>query len=257
MATCTITSTINHSGTKYKFGPDKRIEMCIYCITNKSNGKIYVGQSRKKVVNRWRSHLNKSGSGTSLIKNTIRKNGINMFEFKVIDFCESIEQLDYKEQFYISLLNTISPDGYNLCNGGSNGRVFSNESKMKMKISALRRRNIEISAKDIRLSMSKEEKELRKSNGIQKMKKSKLGVKSKIKGRKLSSEHIEKIAKSKTGKEISKKWKKIISSDGIIFNSLKECIQTIGCNKTTLSKHLSGKLKTIYGKSYKYMIKEV
>jgi len=89
------------------------------------------------------------------------------------------------------------------------------------------------------------------------MRKTKLGIKSKIKGRKLSNEHVEKMRKTKTGKEIPKKWKKIISSDGIVFHSLKECFQALGCNKATLSKHLSGKLKTIYGKSYKYMIGEV
>jgi group I intron endonuclease len=41
----------------------------------------------------------------------------------------SMDELNAREQFWISDLNSLAPNGYNLCSGGMNGRISSEETK--------------------------------------------------------------------------------------------------------------------------------
>lgn len=94
----------------------------IYCITNKINGKCYVGQSIN-ITERWKSHRSrpfnpKASQYDSPFYRAIRKYGINNFIFTVLEEC-SKEELDEREKFWIKKLNSYD-DGYNLTSGGSN-----------------------------------------------------------------------------------------------------------------------------------------
>ena len=91
----------------------------IYLITNKINGKQYVGQTLRNDINdRWKQHFNKKAIGRCL-KSDYLKYGIENFNFTIICICFD----DYCNKFekeYIQKFNTISPNGYNLSEGGSN-----------------------------------------------------------------------------------------------------------------------------------------
>ena len=91
----------------------------IYKIVNLVNGKIYVGQSIN-IQKRWYQHksdYNKEG-GCPILYAAIRKYGIENFSFEVIEEC-SLELLDEKEKYWISQMNTLNPNGYNIALGGA------------------------------------------------------------------------------------------------------------------------------------------
>lgn len=106
--------------------------MIIYLITNKVNGKQYVGQTIHTLNERWANHCSKN-SGCVALKHAIDKYGKNMFDKVVIDTASSQEELDEKEKFWIKALNTMSPNGYNLTSGGEHA-VFSDEVKEKLRV---------------------------------------------------------------------------------------------------------------------------
>ena len=98
----------------------------IYKITNLINGKMYIGQTTKLYINnRWCEHKNNARNGErSYLYNAIRKYGENNFEFKVLLSKIPIDKLDFYEQLWIKKLNTRSPNGYNLTDGGGGTRGF-------------------------------------------------------------------------------------------------------------------------------------
>lgn len=87
----------------------------IYKITNKINGKFYIGQSID-IKRRFIEHKTPHGTMTS-IKLAIKKYGKENFSFEIIEECE-VEQLDEKEIYWIEKLNPI----YNRCSGGSGSK---------------------------------------------------------------------------------------------------------------------------------------
>lgn len=85
----------------------------IYKITNKINGKSYIGQS-KHIKRRWREHIN--GLENSVISAAIKKYGEENFIFEILELC-SIEELNNREIYYIDKFKTYG-DGYNMTTGG-------------------------------------------------------------------------------------------------------------------------------------------
>lgn len=105
----------------------------VYILRCKVNTKMYIGISHV-IRSRISQHLK---GKTQLIHRALAKYGINSFDVYVhymIDSTED-ERLLYEEQL-IKNMNTISPNGYNICSKGNSGigRVHSNETKMKMSI---------------------------------------------------------------------------------------------------------------------------
>lgn len=97
----------------------------IYKITNKVNGKVYVGQSID-IIDRWKQHYYKAFNSkevafNSAIHSAFRKYGIENFELEVIEEC-SAEELDEKEKFWVKEFNSLSPNGYNILSGGQFSR---------------------------------------------------------------------------------------------------------------------------------------
>ena len=94
----------------------------IYKVVNKSNGKIYIGQSIN-IANRWYKHRNnpfnpESKQYNSKFYRAIRKYGIDNFEFSVLEECAR-EALDERECYWIDYYKSYdSENGYNLTKGG-------------------------------------------------------------------------------------------------------------------------------------------
>lgn len=86
----------------------------IYKITNKNNGKVYIGQSAN-VERRISEHKQKR---SMTIDDYINVLGKENFDFEIIEEC-SLDELDQKEQEYIAKYNSAQ-EGYNCQLGGSN-----------------------------------------------------------------------------------------------------------------------------------------
>lgn len=94
----------------------------IYVVTNKINGKQYIGQSNN-ILRRWYEHRNKSMNPkrkdefNSIFYAAIREYGLENFEIKILEEC-SEEELNDRESYWISKLDTFY-DGYNNDFGGN------------------------------------------------------------------------------------------------------------------------------------------
>jgi hypothetical protein len=111
----------------------------IYLIRNKENGKCYVGQAMKEIgkINRkwgtngrWKSHLREAKNTEEkgqkdhcvLLNQAIRKYGKDAFEVSTLCECNTIEDMNIKENEYIQQYKSLVPHGYNLNYGGSRGK---------------------------------------------------------------------------------------------------------------------------------------
>lgn len=109
--------------------------MIVYKITNNINNKVYIGQTVGSLKKRWISHYNSSKSThRSAIRSAIKKYGKDNFEIKVIARCESEDELDHRETYYIKLFNSLAPNGYNLVSGGNANKHVSEETRARMSI---------------------------------------------------------------------------------------------------------------------------
>jgi len=105
---------------------------CIYCAKNIVNNKCYIGQTIHTMIIRRKDHEKDSLNGSKICFHlALAKHGFNNFEwFTIYDDLED-DELDLYERAAIRNLNTLSPSGYNLMDGGSPGK-HSEETKQKI-----------------------------------------------------------------------------------------------------------------------------
>lgn len=103
----------------------------IYLITNKVNGKRYIG-SAVDIPSRWRVHtyhLRKGDHHSKHMQSAWNKYGADGFEFTVLEYCD-VDQLLIIEQRY---LDSVAPEyNTNKIAGSLIGYRFSDEQKSKM-----------------------------------------------------------------------------------------------------------------------------
>lgn len=107
----------------------------IYKITNKVNGKCYIGQSND-INRRWRQELSPNAKLNPHLARAFEKYGTDNFEFEIIEECQR-ELLNEREQFWINLYNSTDKNfGYNKTLGGDGnlGRHFIMSEEQKEKI---------------------------------------------------------------------------------------------------------------------------
>lgn len=90
----------------------------IYVITNKVNGKQYVGQTISTLSSRWSGHKCDARRKDNAIACAILKYSPENFEIEAIEENIPYSQLDEREIEYIKKYNTVSPKGYNISYGG-------------------------------------------------------------------------------------------------------------------------------------------
>ena len=110
-------------------------------LTNKVNGKRYIGQSQQEdVKRRWSAYNNvkKKSIGTVLYR-ALLKYKTESFKFQIICVCFN-EDCNKYEVEYIKKYNSMTPNGYNMQDGGTNPLatcrkkiVLSEEQREKMK----------------------------------------------------------------------------------------------------------------------------
>lgn len=108
----------------------------IYLVTNKENGKLYVGKTVRSIEDRMSRHYFQPSD--SYLHRAMRKHGRDAFVSKVIDTAETNEEANEKEKLWIRKLNSVSPSGYNLTLGGDGmaGLHPSEETRAKLKEAA-------------------------------------------------------------------------------------------------------------------------
>lgn len=96
----------------------------IYMITNKINGKQYVGKTNNTVQERWKEHCidsKKFRCNKRPLYDAMNKYGIENFSIQILEEC-SWEEASLKEIYWIGKLDTYQ-NGYNATLGGD-GKVL-------------------------------------------------------------------------------------------------------------------------------------
>ena len=97
----------------------------IYSITNKLNGKVYIGKS-VNIHKRWENHINRSvqDNPKCVIHKAIKKYGVNNFIFEIVEVTESVELINEREIYWIDHYQTyLKARGYNRTMGGDGGKL--------------------------------------------------------------------------------------------------------------------------------------
>lgn len=123
----------------------------VYKIVNKLNNKVYVGQSIN-IKSRFQSHKDTLKTKYNHpLYNSIRKYGLDNFEFIILEEINNVLLLDEREQYWIEYYKSYDSNyGYNLMRLAQ--RAFhSDETKNKMSVLARER----MKNKDLRAKISK------------------------------------------------------------------------------------------------------
>lgn len=107
------------------------MKKAIYKITNLINGKCYIGQSVHPDKRFWQ-HCNnaKNQKDNYPIHKAIHKYGESNFSFEILEWTEDY---DNRERELIQYYNSLSPNGYNVAEGGPNP-VMIGENNFKNKV---------------------------------------------------------------------------------------------------------------------------
>ena len=170
----------------------------IYKITNKTNGKVYIG-SAVNLFTRWRGHKSELRRGKHInkhLQNAWNKDGEQNFLFEIVEEVQERENLIEREQRYIDILN---PE-YNICKfAGSNlGRRLSEETRQKMSEARKGEKHPNFGK-----HLSEETR--------QKISQSRIGEKHPNFGKHCSEETRQKISEANKGKHLSKETRQKMS----------------------------------------------
>jgi group I intron endonuclease len=244
--------------------------MWIYKITNKINGKAYVGRTKCARVNdRWKTHKSpKSGRGVSAIKEAILKYGVDNFVFETLIKASSEDELALLEAQTIQKLNTMAPHGYNLTSGGENYKRSPLAKRGGFKKGHVPW-NKGLDSSDPRVArMVKTGKDASAfgnsyRKGVKHSEETKKKISEMQKGRILSEETKKKMSDSHMGKTHSEEAKANMSKSrdkqkisikcletGQIFSSISETAKIMGVNPGHIHRIINGKLKKSKGYTF-------
>ena len=101
----------------------KTMEKDIYIIKNDLNDKVYIGQAID-CEQRFKNHCKPSSiKQNSLIDRAINKYGKEHFYYEVLE--TSVEDYNERERYWIQLYNSLTPNGYNIQQGGEEPPHYS------------------------------------------------------------------------------------------------------------------------------------
>lgn len=218
------------------------MKVIIYKITNKINGKVYIGQTRQTIKARFNRHIQRALNEPHYdyaLCNAMRKYGIESFEIELVEKVNDESELNDREIYWIDYFNSVSPNGYNMTygGGGTNGYEHKEEDKKIM-------------------SMKKWGMFQKENNPFY--------------GRKHSKEQIEKWKKERSGRKLTEEWKQNISKTrkrkpvinidtGEVFESARHVCRHYGKNPDsgtagTIAKvcRKQKKYKTVMGYRFEY-----
>ncbi|AGE57999.1 GIY-YIG catalytic domain-containing endonuclease [Paramecium bursaria Chlorella virus NW665.2] len=184
----------------------------VYKLTlKKESRKAYIGQTIRDIHERLKEHQLPS-SGCRAIYNAIQKHGWENFDKEWYEVPD--EDLNFYEEMLVALLGTLAPGGYNLMEGGGNGRP-SEETKEKLREANLGEKNPmfgkehteETKEKMSEAQIGKEHTEETK----EKLREANLGEKNPMFGKEHTEETKQKMSEAHVGKTLSEETKQKIS----------------------------------------------
>ena len=227
----------------------------IYKITNKINGKFYIGLSNN-IKRRWGEHKTpKNINKTTNIAKAFRKYGIENFEFEVIEICE-VDKLAEREMYHIEKLK---PE-YNMNEGGVGnlGVELSDEFKLHLK-NCGKKQWESMTEEDKKRQISNNLKGPRIGHPVSEETREKLRLQNL--GKKQSKETSKKISDALKGKPRENKhhFKRVAMLElGTLevvkeFESIKSAAEYVGATPHMITEVLRGSRNKTKGYCWKYL----
>ena len=211
----------------------------IYKITNITNGKIYIGKHSTDDLND-----GYMGSG-KIIKQAIKKYGIENFKKEYLVFCDKEDKLNWFERFYIRKYGSTNGNiGYNITKGGGGILGYKHTEEEKKKISKPGILNPMYGKPGTKLGTHLSDETKRKiseaQKGIPKQKlteEQKRKISEALKGRTFSDEHRKHLSESIKGRKFSDEVKKNMNKKYKYIDSDGNIIYARKCNATRYHKN--------------------
>ncbi|APC25634.1 GIY-YIG catalytic domain-containin endonuclease [Only Syngen Nebraska virus 5] len=177
-----------------------------YVWTRRKTGKQYVGVTTRPIDQRFKEHCKEDSTCTKL-RNAIQKHGVGAFDFEYFEWMDPWD-LAYIEKTLVDELESLSPNGYNLKEGGGNYGSLVEEVKQKMSEAQIGEKNPMYGKEHTEES----KKKISESNtGKTRTEESKKKISEARIGMIFSEDHKKKISESNTGKTRTEESKKKIS----------------------------------------------
>ena len=205
--------------------------MIIYKMTNKVNGKVYIGQTTRELDERTKEHIRHN---EIIVDKAIQKYGIENFTVEQIDLAVNIDELNQKEMYWIEHYDCITPKGYNQCYGGNNTCGYHHKEESKQKMSIKKSQNYIGEGNPFYNKTHSEESR-------KKMSEARKGLKH------LTEEQIKRLRESHH-------TVKVINVDtGEVFDSIKDAGLKYNIEPTHITRVCKGKRKTCGGYRWEYV----
>ena len=218
-----------------------RQKMIIYKITNLLDKKIYIGQTQRTLEERMKEHCRNRRK--SYIYNAIKKYGIENFSAEVIETCETVEELNEREIFWIKFFDCKRPNGYNLTDGGEGCRGYIVTAETRKKISESHKGKCgRICSEETKAKISAANK------GHSVSEKSRAMMSAAHKGKKLSEETKAKMSASKKNKRTI-----ICIEKEKIFESIADAARWANISACTIITACKNKNRTAGGYHWEYL----
>jgi len=227
----------------------------VYKITNLINGKIYIGQTKRDFEVRWKEHC-RIDEGL-IVDCAINKYGKQNFDHWVMVRCDSLEEMNHREEYYIRLFNSTNKNiGYNISKGGNN-REVSEETRNKLSASKMGENNpmfgkipSEETRKKISIANSGENNYMFGKSPSEetraKMSASKMGETHPLFGKTRSEETRKKISNAKNSVKIAIFCPELNKN----FESINQAARFINCNPSSVFAVLYQKKQNIKGLTF-------
>lgn len=108
----------------------------IYKCTCLINSKVYIGQTTQSLQLRKQQHLYSAKRSDYKFYRAIQKYGSDNFEWCVIDYAKSLIELNEKEDYYISIFNSIK-NGYNSVLNTNNTTFKERNKKLQISVDSI------------------------------------------------------------------------------------------------------------------------
>ena len=231
---------------------DYKIKYTVYCVTNKVNGKKYIGKHQTKDLND--SYM---GSG-KLLRRAQKKYGLENFSREILFVFETEVEMNLKEKELVTEDFCLREDSYNLCVGGQGGFSYINRNGLCDFRSAskkgVEKRRILIETDEayqqkVSVAISKgirkklENSDWREANRIRNIKK--LFKARETAHSKTSNDKRSAAMKGRFIGEKNSNAKTIIDENGIVYNTMKSFMSEKRIDKSTMYKGIESGLYSI------------
>jgi len=100
------------------------VKFTVYCHIHIESGRRYVGLTSQTMEKRWKNHVHAAkhanGKNRYHFANAIRAYGKDAFSHEVLDVCETLEEANAREEFWVEHFKTRDPEfGFNIAPGGA------------------------------------------------------------------------------------------------------------------------------------------